>query len=426
MNIQSTQRQRFLQAEALPSPRIELRWSDVRDSDDRLSCAHNLVLDLKPGDIRREQLIEGAADFEDVPTLTIGIDETYKEVVEGKESADTEVDSGHGSILLPYRMTAHALWDARQLGLPVYVVSGERALRVDTPDSVDTESQGAVFVLQSDNDNGVTAQLFATRHDAEQGLRSILAEYTTHTAEGPTSKFTCEELEAQIRLSRTSTVNVGDSDAYWIQEQVVHGKAQRRIDFSKAEKEKRLPLVVAIQVFGHRKVSDEEAELVPVQEIRLNAQEKAWVRQWTWIATQQARGNATEVSDLVLLNLDAIGADAPLELGRALAKAGAAGFKSVRVNLCVIPDPVASTTERIRSLMAQDVFGDYDVPINIVDWTWIEENASFVHTRNAKDGILEFILNMALSLEGAPERLARVIEETRDAGISWLLIHQGT
>jgi hypothetical protein len=76
--------------------------------------------------------------------------------------------------------------------------------------------------------------------------------------------------------------------------------------------------------------------------------------------------------------------------------------------------------------MAKDGFGDYDVPSSVPEWAWIEENASFVHAGNNRDGVWEFILNMARRLEGAPERLNRLIEETREAGISWLLVHQGT
>jgi hypothetical protein len=427
MSITSALNQRFIPSDTLPAPRIELVWLEESGENDRLTCMQNLVLDLTVGDIRREQLVDGSDDFEDVPTLTIGLDASAREMAESERTALTEVDAEHGSIMMPYRLTAHALWDASQLGgIPVYVVSGKRALRIDDAGTGSAPSQETVFVLQSDNDSGITAQLFTSRAHAEQALRVILGQYTIHTAEGPASKFGLEEIEQKIQESRQSAVNVGDSDGYWIQEQTIQGKSTRRVEQSKSEKEKRLPLVMAIQVFGHRKVSEAEAELVPVQEIRLNAQEKGWVRQWAWLARQERATHQLEVSELVSINLDCLNADAPLELGRALAKAGSAGFKTVSVKLCVIPDPVASSTERIRSLMAQDVFGDYDVPSSIPEWQWIEENASFVHTRNSQDGVWEFVLNMSIALEGAPDRLLRIIEETREAGISWLLVHQGT
>jgi len=411
----------------LPSPRVELRWSNTRNGNQQLICEHNLVLDLKAGDVRREQLVEGSDEFEDVPILTIGIDVSSKEVGEEQLTAVTEGDADHGSILLPYRLTSQALWDARQLGgIPVYVVSGNRALRVDTCDVAGDISQDRVFVLQSDTEVGIQVELFTTRQDAEDHLRVALGKCTTYTVEGPQSMFNQTEIEALIGQSRRCAVNVRDSDAYWIQEQVVQGKSTRRVDVSKSEKEKRLPLVVAIQVFGRRKVNDSEVELVPVQEIRLDAQEKSWVRQWTWLVRQHSRANQTEVSEMISIDLGSVANNAPLELGRAFAKAGAAGFNCVYVNLCVIPDPVASSTERIRSLMAQDVFGDYDVPSHVADWAWIEENASFVHTSKIRDGVWDFILNMARSLDGAPQRLASIIEETREAGISWLMVHQGT
>lgn len=85
-----------------------------------------------------------------------------------------------------------------------------------------------------------------------------------------------------------------------------------------------------------------------------------------------------------------------------------------------------ATKEEITSVMMQDLIGDYDVPEEVPEWIWIEENASFAHSRNGQDGIWEFVLNLANSWADIPEKLVPVISAARADNAGYLIIHQGT
>ncbi|KAF7962629.1 hypothetical protein AWV80_19415 [Cupriavidus sp. UYMU48A] len=61
----------------------------------------------------------------------------------------------------------------------------------------------------------------------------------------------------------------------------------------------------------------------------------------------------------------------------------------------------------------QAFVGDYDTPDEVPEWAWVEANASYVHRRNASDGIWEFMLNLSCTFEGDPGRLAPAITSAR-------------
>ncbi len=82
--------------------------------------------------------------------------------------------------------------------------------------------------------------------------------------------------------------------------------------------------------------------------------------------------------------------------------------------------------KKVLSAMMQDVVGDYDTPDQVPEWAWVEANASYVHSRNASDGIWEFMLNLSCTFEGDPGRLAPAITAACAEGAAYLIIHQRT
>lgn len=85
-----------------------------------------------------------------------------------------------------------------------------------------------------------------------------------------------------------------------------------------------------------------------------------------------------------------------------------------------------ATREEIGSVMMQDIVGGYEVPEDVPEWAWVEREASFGHVRNGQDGVWEFVLNLSREFRDIPERLKAVIAQARQAGLSYLIIHQGT
>ncbi|MBK6616544.1 hypothetical protein [Ottowia sp.] len=82
--------------------------------------------------------------------------------------------------------------------------------------------------------------------------------------------------------------------------------------------------------------------------------------------------------------------------------------------------------EAICSVMMQDFVGDYDRPEELVEWKWVQENASFAHRDNGRDGIWEFMLNLSRTFDAVPMQLQQPIRYARQAGFAYLLFHQGT
>lgn len=85
-----------------------------------------------------------------------------------------------------------------------------------------------------------------------------------------------------------------------------------------------------------------------------------------------------------------------------------------------------ATLEEIGSVMMQDIVGDYDTPDLIPEWKWIEAHASFVHRDNGKNGVWEFVLNMARDLSSAPATLLPFLTEAKQKQLAYVIFHQGT
>lgn len=85
-----------------------------------------------------------------------------------------------------------------------------------------------------------------------------------------------------------------------------------------------------------------------------------------------------------------------------------------------------SAGQPMLDVMMQDLIGDYDTPDG-VEWKWVESNASYVHRENGqRDGIWEFVLNLARTFDDVPAKLVETIENARAAGFGYVLFHQGT
>ena len=76
--------------------------------------------------------------------------------------------------------------------------------------------------------------------------------------------------------------------------------------------------------------------------------------------------------------------------------------------------------------MMQDLVGDYDLPDTVVEWKWVADNASYHHRHNGQLGVYEFMLNLSRTFDDVPERLQAVLASSKQAGIAYLLVHQGT
>lgn len=92
-----------------------------------------------------------------------------------------------------------------------------------------------------------------------------------------------------------------------------------------------------------------------------------------------------------------------------------------KVNSCVV-----DSDEKIRSILMQDMVGDYDTPDTVPEWAWIERAASYSHIQNGENGIWEFVLNLSKDWNDIPVRLLPTICEARADNISYLIVHQGT
>lgn len=83
--------------------------------------------------------------------------------------------------------------------------------------------------------------------------------------------------------------------------------------------------------------------------------------------------------------------------------------------------------EAIGSVDMQDIVGHYDVPDDVPEWLWVQQNASFAHVRNGLgDGVWEFILNLSRSFTDIPPRLAPTINNARLKKLGYLVLNQGT
>ena len=100
--------------QSLPVPRLQLRWEGEY-------CHYEMVILLGEHDTRRERNInDGDPDNSRYMAIPFGITHATG------GAPDHLYSDGHNSIKVepPYRDGMHAQWDAYQLKLPVYVVSG--------------------------------------------------------------------------------------------------------------------------------------------------------------------------------------------------------------------------------------------------------------------------------------------------------------
>lgn len=72
------------------------------------------------------------------------------------------------------------------------------------------------------------------------------------------------------------------------------------------------------------------------------------------------------------------------------------------------------------------VVGEYENPDDVIEWNWVEHNASFTHKDNGKAGIWDFMLNIAVEHTNIPAKLLPVINSAKYKGYSYILFNQGT
>lgn len=128
----------LLDVDQLPKPRMQLRWIQTGPTWSERECVYELIVPLRPNDIRREREDGHEADYVAIEFGCTTCDDDA--VLSPLEEADPE----HG-MSGPYRDTSHALWDAEALGnLPVYVVCDGKATRMAQPDKRERRPTKAV------------------------------------------------------------------------------------------------------------------------------------------------------------------------------------------------------------------------------------------------------------------------------------------
>lgn len=115
-----------------------------------------------------------------------------------------------------------------------------------------------------------------------------------------------------------------------------------------------------------------------------------------------------------------------------------ASIENERLNGALTPDNISAdhvVIEEIKhggvgifvlDVEMSSIVGDYDVPDEIPEWEWVEQNASFHHAHNAKSGIWDFMLNLANEHNDIPPKLLPVINSAIAKGYSYILFNQGT
>jgi len=86
----------------------------------------------------------------------------------------------------------------------------------------------------------------------------------------------------------------------------------------------------------------------------------------------------------------------------------------------------SATKMEIFDVCMTDVVGDYDVPEDVDEWSWIEGNACFEHHENGEKGVWEFVINLGCELENIPKKLTPVIAAAHKNGAHYILFHQNT
>lgn len=83
-------------------------------------------------------------------------------------------------------------------------------------------SQQTVYVLMSENADGVAGMVCATRERAEDELRDVLSEYITYDERAPHPIFAADAIEAFVEQARCTCINPHEDDRVWIDVCPVH------------------------------------------------------------------------------------------------------------------------------------------------------------------------------------------------------------
>lgn len=119
--------------ENLQVPRLELRWSVDKELPHVRYCHYLLIMPLREIDARLDD------EHSDKEKKTIDIllsitTDTIRGFV--NSYSYSLVYEKEGIIELPHRDKMHAIWDAKVLGLPVYVTCGEIAQLLSSPGQI--------------------------------------------------------------------------------------------------------------------------------------------------------------------------------------------------------------------------------------------------------------------------------------------------
>lgn len=81
---------------------------------------------------------------------------------------------------------------------------------------------------------------------------------------------------------------------------------------------------------------------------------------------------------------------------------------------------------KIMDINLAEILDEYDTPENILEWLWIEREASYTHRDNGDSGIWEFVLNLSRDFVDIPVTLLPIINLAIENDVSYILFHQGT
>lgn len=86
----------------------------------------------------------------------------------------------------------------------------------------------------------------------------------------------------------------------------------------------------------------------------------------------------------------------------------------------------STTGQLIVSVKLSDVVGAYEDATDLPDWPWLQSQASYVTAASAGSDPLEMVLNLSRPFENVPDLWVPVIENAKQLGVAYLLIHHGT
>ena len=111
------------QIEALPAPRLQMRWEINPSADSRYEylCHYELVIPLGEHDIRREVYDDDGEVTGERSEIVLPMSGPSKR---GSSSEPCRAPDGSMYFDAPYRDGAHATWDSAALGgLPIWVIA---------------------------------------------------------------------------------------------------------------------------------------------------------------------------------------------------------------------------------------------------------------------------------------------------------------